>query len=133
MDNNKPNPATGNKGTFPGSSPNVQPSNANTTGAQNMMPQTTQMQQEQQVIQKPKGGGGTYFTLQAKDESGSVTGVIEIDLISFRERGEESRFLSINVDGSGVNNDRSTTKMSIGSEEEFNRLKEFISQLSWND
>ena len=75
----------------------------------------------------------TYMNLETKNSEGGVTGIMEIDLISFRERGEESRYLAINATGAGTDGNQSETIISIRNEEEFNRLKAFISQLNWND
>lgn len=75
----------------------------------------------------------TYIKLETKDSGGQVTGVIEIDLISYREKGEESRYLSVSTVGSDQSREPSNTFISIDNETDFNRLKVFISDLNWND
>jgi hypothetical protein len=62
-----------------------------------------------------------------------VSGIIEVDLISFRERGQESRYLSVNTEGADEEGNRSTTSININNEADFNKFKKFISQLNWND
>lgn len=69
-------------------------------------------------------------------------GFIEADLQIFKEKGVESRFVSISVIGT-LDEDQideikkrkglATLPMVIASEEQFNRFKEFISGLNWDD
>ena len=75
----------------------------------------------------------TYIKLETKGQGGGVTGVIEIDLISYREKGEESRYLSVSTVGVNSSGEPSNTFISIDNEADFNRLKMFISDLNWND
>ena len=75
----------------------------------------------------------TYIKLETKGQGGGVTGVIEIDLISYREKGEESRYLSVSAVGVDSSGEPSNTFISIDNEADFNRLKMFISDLNWND
>lgn len=75
----------------------------------------------------------TYIKLETKGQGGDVTGIIEIDLISYREKGEESRYLSVSAVGVDSSGEPSNTFISIDNEADFNRLKMFISDLNWND
>lgn len=75
----------------------------------------------------------TYIKLETKNPEEQVSGIIEVDLISFRERGQESRFLSVNTTGADAEGNLSTTTINIDNEADFNRFKKFISQLNWND
>ena len=59
--------------------------------------------------------------------------VIEIDLISFREKGEENRYLSFDVVGAAPDGVQNETNVSISNEQDFDSFKEFISNLNWND
>jgi hypothetical protein len=79
------------------------------------------------------GEATTYIRLETKNVEGQVSGIIEVDLISFRERGQESRFLSVNTTGADAEGNSSTTTINIDNEADFNRFKKFISQLNWND
>lgn len=134
MDNNNVNPNTGSKGVFPGSNQMINPIEINTPGTGNPAP----IIQEQIVIHTPaadvvSSDTKTYIRLETKNSEGQLSGVLEIDLISFRERGQESRYLSINTIGAGGNGEQSDTTLSIGNEADFNRFKKFISDLNWND
>jgi hypothetical protein len=73
----------------------------------------------------------TYF-----GAGGSEDGHIEFDLVSFRQKGEETRYLSIKVTGFDDEKDLpapQSAAMSISNKEEFEKLKAFFSQLEWND
>jgi len=74
----------------------------------------------------------TYAMVQIKNAEGEVSGIIESDLISFREKGYENRYLSIKTIGVGEDGNQSTTTITLA-EEDFNIFKEFISKLNWND
>jgi hypothetical protein len=136
MDNNA-NPITGSKGVFPGQVPQA---------PQAQVPQPGQEYSElindgQQFIAPgapvaaPENNNSveTYIKLETKNSEGQVSGILEIDLISFRERGTESRYLSVNLVGSGKDGNQSDTTISIDNETDFNRFKSFISNLNWND
>lgn len=134
MDNNNVNPNTGAKGVFPGSTQIVNPIDINTPGTGNPSP----IIQEQIVHHTPAAPAvsndtKTYIRLETKNSEGALSGVLEIDLISFRERGQESRYLSINAIGAGSSGEQSDTTLSIDNEADFNRFKKFISDLNWND
>lgn len=77
----------------------------------------------------------TYMRLETKNSEEQISGIIDIDLISYRERGQESRYLSINMNGINMeaNGIQSQVSISIDKESDFNILKEFISNLNWND
>lgn len=141
MENNN----NGNKGVFPGvkSTPvpptgTIQPgptiqSVAKTVGASqsNLSHHDTTSVVSQEFTQE--GEPTTYIKLETKNTEEQVSGIIEVDLISFRERGQESRFLSVNTTGSDAEGKLSTTTINIDNEADFNRFKKFISQLNWND
>lgn len=132
MDSNQ---NTGSKGVFPGSNPNVQPQpQVDVSGIVNQSP-TEQMVQNIQLAQNntPQNQTKTYIRLETKNSEGQLSGVLEIDLISFRERGIESRYLSINTVGAGQDGGQSDTTISIDNEADFNKFKKFISELNWND
>ena len=131
MDDNNANPNTGAKGVFPGANQMVNPAGTNTSGTVNQAP----INQEQVVIPAatPAADTKTYIRLETKNSQGELSGVLEIDLISFRERGQESRYLSINTIGAGNSGEQSDTTLSIDNELDFNRFKKFISDLNWND
>ena len=73
----------------------------------------------------------TYFSFAEKNGSN-----LEIDLITFREKGIETRYLSIMLNGQDVRQDPPTPQsafLSIDSKEEFEKLKSFFVQLEWED
>jgi len=145
MDNDNQKINTGNKGVFPGTNvpPKAQPQNK--PQPQQHTQQTQQMQQnnvnqpedqtasEGHQTQSRPADSNTYMNLSCKNAEGEVSGVLDIDLISFRERGQESRYLSINSFGADREGNQSEARIYINNEEDFNRLKEFISNLNWND
>lgn len=73
----------------------------------------------------------TYFKYQDQDG-----GNMEIDLITFREKGMETRYLSLSVTGINIDNEPPTPQqalLTIGSKDSFDKLKLFFSQLNWED
>lgn len=145
MDNNNANPNTGSKGVFPGSSQVAQSDGENVSGAPNSVgqinakpiTQTTAQVKDSYVETAAKAeslsGVNTYMELEIKNPNGEVSGILKIDLISFRERGQESRYLSINTTGAGPDGAGSDTTISIDNENDFKTFKEFVSNLNWND
>ena len=66
----------------------------------------------------------TYLGLSSKTEE--IEQILEFDLVTARQKGEEIRYLSISVKGNGQD-------ASINVDEEaFNKIKTFFSQLEWN-
>jgi hypothetical protein len=140
MENNNGNPNTGSKGVFPGSNQAAAPSVANVPGTQNQAqpvakPVAQPVANYTETVAKAANSedAKTYMRLETKNAEGQVSGVLEIDLISFRERGQESRYLSVNTVGAGQDGDQSDTTLSIDNEADFRRFKDFISDLNWND
>lgn len=72
----------------------------------------------------------TYVSIGNKQH-----GIIEIDLISNREKGRETRYLDIQIHGWNNSGDivDGPVSMAITSKEEFETLKKFFSTLSWED
>jgi len=129
MENNNVNPAMGNKGVWPSGGGNINAVQTNATEVNNQPPSAIKDAVEQNTQQET----GTYARIETNNVDGGLSGVLEIDLISFRERGQESRYLSINATGVGQDGNQSETTISIDNEKDFNRLKKFFSQLNWND
>jgi len=73
----------------------------------------------------------TYFSYE--DDGG---GSLEVDLITFREKGIETRYLSLLFSGMDVRQNPPTPQqayLNIESKEEFERFKAFFAQLDWED
>lgn len=136
MENNNTNLNTGSKGVFPGSNQVAQPGAA-VPGAQNqqpLQPSHSEVSFTKEVAKAANPDGTkTYIRLETKNPEGEISGILEIDLISFRERGQESRYLSINTVGAGQDGNQTDTTISIDNEVDFKRFKDFISNLNWND
>lgn len=67
-------------------------------------------------------------------KAGSTSGgVLEIDLRSMKQKGTEERFISVKVIGFNDQNEVSQAEMLLLNEEQFKKLKEFITKLDWND
>lgn len=99
--------------------------------------QPVQQQEEENVVYAPseveitEADGETYFKYQDKDG-----GSFEVDLVTFREKGRETRYLSLALTGFDMNQDPPTPQqafLSIGSREAFDALKNFFSRLNWED
>jgi len=61
------------------------------------------------------------------------TGMLEIDLISFRQKNEEARYLSLSFTSmSKSGEDSEPVIFAIDNEEAFLTLKNFFTQLNWN-
>jgi hypothetical protein len=72
---------------------------------------------------------GTYFKIE-EEEIGSM----ELDLISYREKGREERYLNIVVDGFREEDYAPVRALfSIGSKDSFEKFKNFVSKLNWED
>lgn len=92
---------------------------------------TTQTVVSQPVTQHSNQECQTYFSYQ--DEQG---GNLEIDLITFREKGVETRYLSMLFSGQDVRQNPPVLQeafLNIESREEFERIKTFFAQLDWED
>lgn len=70
----------------------------------------------------------TYIAIGEPENS-----LLEIDLVTFREKNNSMRYLSFNF--SGINpktGEPQDAFVNIDSEESFNELKKFFIQLDWN-
>lgn len=132
MDNNNQNPNTGAKGVFPGVN---QINTPNSNGGINIAPLNELNNPGEAVMAAPAPAANTktYFRMETKNAEGQISGILEIDLISFREKGEESRYVKILSVGAGEDGNQSDTNLSIDNEGDFNRFKKFVSELNWND
>ena len=151
MDNNEQKVNTGNKGVFPGTNtaqqtaphnspnptPNPTPNQAPNQGHNQQQvhaePQQGAVSSSVESDVEPTPDSDTYMNLQCKNTAGEVSGILDIDLISFRERGKESRYLSISSVGSDASGSQSESRIYINNREDFDKLKAFISNLNWND
>jgi len=61
--------------------------------------------------------------------SDAESGMFEIDLVTFREKGQQTKFLSVTFT-SNENGAKPVTKSF--DEESFNTIKSFFAQLDWN-
>lgn len=131
MENNANiNQNPGVKGVFPGSQSTINSNEINIPGGEDISQnQLLNVNSETNNLSDTK----TYIKLETRNSDGVLSGILEIDLISFRERGQESRYLSINTVGAGREGEQSDTTISIDNEADFNRFKKFISDLNWND
>jgi len=75
-------------------------------------------------IERKPNENQTYFNMGSTE-----TGSIEIDLVSFRQKNQEAKYLTIAIKNPGQNEEQS---FAIDNEEAFNTLKKFFEQLVWN-
>jgi len=81
----------------------------------------------------PKSHGRTYIEIVAtKDEAGQPMSVLEVDLIISREKGKESRRLTMNFAEIDEASKQIVEKSVNIDRDSFNELKEFFSNLDWN-
>ena len=71
---------------------------------------------------------GTYCKLGNED-----SGLLEIDLQSFKQQGKETRHISISVVGLDNQQQINRTEMFVLDEATWNKFKDFVSKLNWND
>ena len=60
-------------------------------------------------------------------------GVIEIDLRSVKQKGTEERFISVKTNGYNEENEVVSSEVFLLNEDQFVKLKAFITKLNWND
>lgn len=70
--------------------------------------------------------GGTYFLLETPK-----TGHLELDLVSYRQKGVEKRFLNVKVKGKAKDNGEFV--MNITNKSDFEAFRNFVSNLNWDD
>lgn len=71
----------------------------------------------------------TYLALG--DANNPSSGTLEFDLIVFREKGEQTRYLNVTFGQKDGNNEPSTVSISLN-EESFNSIREYFKNLDWN-
>ncbi len=89
------------------------------------------LENESKNLKVNKKGCQTYFSYDSKNG-----GKIEIDLITFREKGVETRYLSILAFGYDPNEAQPEPHrafLSISDKEGFENIKSFFDQLNWED
>lgn len=124
---------TGNKGVFPGELKNLTGNQSpNVQQVENQASQPN-LQTELKPAEQNSKEGSTYIKLESKSDTNEITGIFEVDLISFREKGVEDRYLTISTATSGESGQRINASFYVNNEEDFNRFKDFISNLNWND
>lgn len=75
----------------------------------------------------------TYIEIVAeKDNQGQPLSVLEVDLIISREKGRETRRLSMNFAGIDMEKKEMVEKSINIDRESFEQLKQFFSNLDWN-
>ncbi len=87
------------------------------------------MDQEQtNITATPKKVVQTYLSI-----GDSENALLEIDLVTFREKNQEMRYLGLNFSGNNPKTGQPQEAfINIDNEEVFNELKRFFSQLEWN-
>jgi len=114
-------------------------SNESTTTTTNLKEEEKPINNSSVIADKTPGNGAifaghgkqTYFALGSED-----TGKMEIDLVTFREKGAETRYISIMFSGMNIKEDPPTPQnafFNIENREEFNLFKAFVANLSWDD
>ncbi len=70
----------------------------------------------------------TYLSLGDED-----SGLIEIDLVTMRQKNEEVRYLGFTFTGVNIKtNEKQEGYITLESKEQFDTLKNFFAQLEWN-
>ena len=77
---------------------------------------------------QPITAAKTYLNIGSPE-----TGMLEIDLVSFRQKNEEARYLSLSLLNPSESGEQSKPAVfAIDNEEAFMVLKKFFEQLEWN-
>lgn len=85
------------------------------------------------VLPKNNETPSTYIEIiSEKDASGQPVSALEVDLIISREKGKETRRLSINFMGIDMEKKEMVEKSVDIDRQSFERLKEFFCNLDWN-
>jgi len=71
----------------------------------------------------------TYLALG--DAANPTSGTLELDLIVFREKGEQTRYLNVTFGQKDEAGQQSSVSISLN-EESFNSIKEYFKNLEWN-
>jgi hypothetical protein len=80
-----------------------------------------------------KGLPSTYIEIiTEKDSDGQPISVLEVDLVISREKGKETRKLSMNFAGIDLEKKEMIEKSVNLDQESFDVLKKFFTQLDWN-
>ena len=70
----------------------------------------------------------TYIAF-GNDESG----LLELDLVTARQKNEEIRYLAISLSGTNIKTEQKQESfINIDTKEEFEKLKKFFNQLQWD-
>ena len=79
----------------------------------------------------PEAIKDTYFVIGNEE-----VGKMEIDLVTYREKGEETRYIAMMFSGMNIKEDPPTPQeafFNIETKKEFSDFKEFIANLNWDD
>ncbi len=91
--------------------------NTSVTEKENISTNQTEVQKEPQ----------TYFSAE------NNSGLLEIDLVTLREKNQKIRYLGISFTGQNPQtNEEQNCFVEIDNEEQFMMLKRFFAQLEWN-
>ncbi len=95
-------------------------------------PQQSPLQQEKHDnLEQSVENNKTYFSYKSPDGS-----LLEIDLVTFREKGSETRYLSfatIGIPTQVAEGQPTKVMLSIDTREDFESIKQFFSELNWED
>lgn len=71
----------------------------------------------------------TYLSLG--DPANPKSGMLELDLVVFREKGEQTRYLSVTFSQKDGDNEPASVSINLN-EESFNSIREYFKNLDWN-
>jgi hypothetical protein len=71
----------------------------------------------------------TYLCLGSPENPSA--GLLELDLVVFREKGEQTRYLHLSFAQPDENNNMKSVSVNLN-EESFKTIQEFFKQLDWN-
>lgn len=85
-------------------------------------------------IQSEEEGTFTFEEKGTYCKVGSpASGIMEVDLQSFKQRGAEERYISFSTHSLNDNKEFVTSEMFFLDEDSFEKFKAFIAKLNWND
>lgn len=71
----------------------------------------------------------TYLCLG--DPQNATSGTLELDLVVFREKGEQTRYLTITFGQKDQDGESSAVSINLN-EESFNAMRDYFKNLEWN-
>jgi hypothetical protein len=95
--------------------------------------ESTNLKQTEDPRSNVSNATSTYIEIVSeKDDAGQPISILEVDLVISREKGKETRRLSLNFAGIDLEEQKMIEKSVNIDRDNFERLKSFFCNLDWN-